>query len=114
MKVMFLEDDERVARGLVRLVSAMGHEAVHVRTVEEGVAQLKGAGFDVVVADLGLTQGQTGLDLLKWVAQECPDVRRVLTSGAVRPSGFVEDPPRQIFLNKPFGRLELNRLLAPH
>ena len=41
-----------------------------------------------------------------------PDVRRILTSACTPPQAFVEYPPRQLFLKKPFGYDELKSLFG--
>jgi DNA-binding response OmpR family regulator len=111
MRLLLLEDDERVARGVVRIAEALGHFAVHARSVPEAKGALQSQAFDIVISDLGLEGGESGLDLLNWARFEYPEIRRVLTSGAIFPADYTVDPPRQEFLHKPFGRAELTALL---
>ncbi len=112
MRMLLLEDDERVARGVVRITTTLGHEAVHTKTVQEAQTALRAHVFDLILADLGLGSGESGIDLLAWARKECPQVRRVLTSGALRPTDYALEPPQQSFLHKPFGRKELVELLG--
>jgi DNA-binding response OmpR family regulator len=112
MRMMLLEDDDRVARGIVRITVALGHEAVHCRTIDCAKRAMQEQPFDLILADLGLGQGECGLDLLHWARERFPGVRRVLASGAVYPTGFAIEPPMQVFLRKPFGRAELVEVLA--
>jgi DNA-binding response OmpR family regulator len=111
MRMLLLEDDERVARGIVRITLALGHEAVWTRTLAESRKVLQELPIDVILADVGLDEGESGLDLLDHARTTYPHIRRALTSGAIRPAGFVVNPPTQVFLNKPFGRAELVTLL---
>lgn len=112
MRMLLLEDDERVARGILRITTTLGHEAVHARKVEEAKNALRTRSFAVIFADLGLAEGESGIDLLRWARGAFPEVRRVLTSGAVRPRDFEIQPPMQLFLPKPFGRTELALVLG--
>jgi DNA-binding NarL/FixJ family response regulator len=66
---------------------------------------------DIVIADLALEGQESGVDLLHWLREHRPDVRRVLTSGSTRPQVTI-DSPEQAFLSKPFGRLELAEILG--
>ena len=55
VKVLILEDDDLVAQGLVRCLGYLGHEAVHLRRVEQARASVRGASdFDVALIDIGL------------------------------------------------------------
>lgn len=111
MRMLLLEDDDRVARGIVRITTAMGHEAVWVRSIIESKRALSEQSFDVILADVGLDDGESGLDLLDFARNAFPNIRRALTSGAIHPPDFIVDPPMQVFLGKPFGRAELAELL---
>ncbi|MDB4966815.1 MAG: hypothetical protein JWN44_2504 [Myxococcales bacterium] len=112
MKVLILEDDDLVAQGLVRCLGYLGHEGVHLRHVEQARARVRGSSdFDVALIDIGLDDGESGEEFLTWLGREQPDVSRVLISGLERPAGFVDEPPRQLFMRKPFGHAELANLL---
>ncbi len=112
MKILVLEDDELVAHGLVRGLGYLGHQGVHRRSIRHAQEFVRGApDVEVAVIDLGLDDGESGEDFAAWLHRERPDVRRVLISGLARPVDFVEDPPRQIFLRKPFGQPELAALM---
>ena len=104
MKVLILEDDPQIASGLVHLLRHLGHQGIAVRTLEEAIAALGcDEPFGAAIADRGLRDGEDGADLISWLRKHQPQVRRILTSALDRPVGFVDDPPRQVFLKKPFG-----------
>jgi DNA-binding NarL/FixJ family response regulator len=112
MKVVILEDHDLVAAGLQRVLRNLGHEGLHMRRVLEAQAALQThQEVDVVIADLGLGFGESGLEFLSWLRQHFPSVRRILTSALGRPDDFPDEPPLQLFLQKPFGRSELAALL---
>jgi hypothetical protein len=110
--MLLLEDDDRVARGIVRITATLGHEAVHTRNIDDAKSALQAQSFGLILADLGLGNGESGIDLLRWARSSVPEVRRVLTSGAIKPADYPIDPPMQVFLHKPFGRSELANVLA--
>ncbi len=110
MKILFLEDDLRVASGVVRLVKNMGHEMIHARNISEATAAVKAGGIEAVLTDLGLPNDESGIDFVHWVATEYPAMPRVLTSGGSKPSNYVVSPPYQLFMYKPFGRQDLQQM----
>lgn len=112
MKVLLLEDDDRVARGILRLVTTLGHEPLHARRLDEAKSALAAGDVALVLADEGLGEGESGIDLLEWARRNHPGIRRVLTSGASPPPGFQVVPREQTFLLKPFGKTELAQLIA--
>ncbi len=112
MKVLVLEDDELVAHGLIRGLGYLGHQGVHHRCIEQAQAYVRcSPDLDVAVIDLGLDDGESGEDFAAWLGRERPRIKRVLISGLARPVDFVEDPPHQLFLRKPFGQPELAALM---
>jgi len=112
VKVLILEDDDLVAQGLVRCLGYLGHQGVHLRHVEQARARVEGAtDIDVALIDIGLDGGESGEEFMRWLRRKQPGVSRVLISGLDRPAGFVDEPPCQLFLRKPFGQAELARLL---
>jgi DNA-binding response OmpR family regulator len=61
MRITLVEDDDRVARGLVTVLSQAGFEVHRVSTAAEAV---RAAPSDVVLVDLGLPDGD-GLDVIR-------------------------------------------------
>lgn len=108
MRVLVLEDDPLVSRGLERLLAMSGHEVICVPDTRGARASMRRGRFDAILADHGLGGMESGLDLLRWVSRECPEARRVLMSGS-RERGH--KPIVHAFLIKPFGLAELNQAL---
>lgn len=111
MTVVFIEDDVRVARGVGRLVTSLGHSMLHARDAREAKRLMAAGGVDLVLADQGLPDGNSGIEFLAWVGEHHPGVRRVLTAGVRPPPGSAPSPAPPDFLAKPFGRAELAALL---
>ncbi|RQX15788.1 DNA-binding response regulator [Micromonospora ureilytica] len=61
MRITVIEDDDRVARGLVTVLTQAGFEVHRVSTAAEAV---RAAPSDVVLVDLGLPDGD-GLDVIR-------------------------------------------------
>jgi CheY-like chemotaxis protein len=112
LKVLILEDDAQVAHGLVRVLGYLGCTCLHVSDVDEARRLVESdAEIALALIDIGLEHGQSGEDFVAWLRSAHPEICRTLISGLARPTGFVDDPPRQMFLRKPFGQAELRRLL---
>ena len=109
MKVLLLEDDRHVATGLARVGKLMGCEVTITHSVAPAREALEAQPFDVVIVDLGLGGGETGFELVRWIRDHRPEIRRVLISGAVEARPLLG--AHEQFLPKPFGRAELQEVL---
>ena len=118
MKVLVLDCDARVSRGLERTLQVLGHEVLRPSSAAQARAALEAQpAVDVILAAQHLEEGETGTGFLRWAAAHVPHVRRVLISGTHCPPDFIEQPGQQWFQPKPFGRRELEALLStpgPH
>ena len=113
MKVLVLDCDERVSRGLERTLQVLGHEVRRPTSAAEARATLQAnPAVDILLVAQHLDAGERGTELLRWAEAHVPHARRVLISGTHCPLDFVEQPGRQWFQAKPFGRRELESLLA--
>jgi DNA-binding response OmpR family regulator len=113
MNVLLLEDDALVANGLLRILRHLGHRGLHVKTVVDGQALFASqATVDVALVDVGLRNGECGLDFVAWLRREHGGVRRIVISGLELPTGFGHQPPDELFVKKPFGERELAAALA--
>ena len=79
--VLLIEDDELVARMLVRQIADAGYEVKHVTRAAEAVERVMNGSFDIVVSDLNLP-GASGVDVLEVVRAYDKDVALVLMTGA--------------------------------
>ena len=78
--VLLIEDDQALARSLVRIMNAEGYQVVHVGTGAAAVEAVMSRSFDVVFSDLNLP-GSSGVDVLNVVRAYDPDVPLVLMTG---------------------------------
>ena len=78
--VLLIEDDQALARSLVRIMNAEGYQVVHVATGAAAVEAVMSRSFDAVFSDLNLP-GSSGVDVLNVVRAYDPDVPLVLMTG---------------------------------
>ncbi|MEN5144628.1 response regulator transcription factor [Brevundimonas diminuta] len=79
MRLLAVEDDPVLADGLRVGLGACGWTVEPVSRVEDALAALESSGFDAVVLDLGLPDGD-GLEILRFVRQRDMDVGVVILS----------------------------------
>ncbi|AKI99137.1 hypothetical protein ATI61_106514 [Archangium gephyra] len=113
MKVLVLDCDARVSRGLERTLRVLGHEVLRPTSTAQARAALETEpAVDIILAAQHLDAGETGTGFLRWAEAHVPHARRVLISGTHCPPDFIEQPGLQWFQAKPFGRRELEALLS--
>jgi two-component system, cell cycle response regulator CpdR len=107
--ILFVEDEAP----LLELISdALALEGFRVTPARNGVEALEllnreGAGYDVVVSDVSMPEGVSGIDLAERIRDICPSARTILVSGHTR--GQLPPLPGNVsFLPKPY---RLNQLL---
>lgn len=79
MRLLVVEDDPVLADGLRVGLGACGWTVEPVSRVDDALAALESSGFDAVVLDLGLPDGD-GLEILRFVRQRDMDVGVVILS----------------------------------
>ncbi|MBV8592912.1 MAG: response regulator [Caulobacteraceae bacterium] len=100
--VLVVEDD-----GIVRLDAAQSLESAGYQVVEAGDASealeilAHRSDIDVLFTDINMPGGMDGLELARVVHRTCPEVRLIVTSGAVRPAPG-QIPDCGAFLPKPY------------
>jgi DNA-binding response OmpR family regulator len=104
MRILVVEDDDRVARGLLTALRHAGYEVHRVGTAE---AALKAPAADVVLLDLGLPDGD-GLDVLRELRRrEGTAVITVTARGEERERVLGLRAGADDYVVKPFGTAEL-------
>lgn len=64
MRLLLLEDDQQLAKGLLQAMVRQSYAVDHFDSVKEGLAAIEYEHYDLVILDLGLSDG-SGLDFLK-------------------------------------------------
>jgi signal transduction histidine kinase/ActR/RegA family two-component response regulator len=81
LSVLVVEDEPAVAAMVVDMLEQLGHHDRAVSTVAGAIAVLSELGFDLILTDVLLPGGASGLDLAREVRQRRLDVPVILTSG---------------------------------
>jgi DNA-binding response OmpR family regulator len=112
MRILLAEDEVTVARLITRVLGSLGHEVIGVTSCSEAIASLHSEGFDLVLLDLHLTDGD-GYRVVEEIGglQGCAP-RVVVMTGERYP----EDDPRAALvagiLRKPFDIDDLEQVVA--
>jgi DNA-binding NtrC family response regulator len=117
-RVLLVDDDPSIHTGLLRLVRAMGYDAVAASTGAEATERLRAQPFDLCITDLQLADGDG-----RGVVREARAARPPVTVVALTEHGTVSDAVEALrlgaadVLGKPFHvsvvEQALARLLAP-
>jgi len=111
MRILLAEDEQTVARLITRVLASMGHEVIGVTSCSEAIASLSADGFDLVLLDLHLTDGDgyRVVDAIGCLQGVAPRV--VVMTGERYP----EDDPRAALvagiLRKPFDIDDLEQVV---
>ena len=118
-RVLLVEDDERVARALARVLQADGYAIAIAHDLDAALEQLGSGVFPVVVTDLDLGPGagDGGCRVLMASMQRQPQALRVLMTGRPREAIGRARELAHTVLQKPFSPRELAEVLQagpPH
>lgn len=80
-RILLVEDDPGVAAIALDLLTAMGMEVASADTAPRALEMLRVESFDLMLSDVVMPGGMTGIELARVCATEWPDMRIVLTSG---------------------------------
>lgn len=110
LRVLLVEDDEMVRDYLTAQVASTGCEVVAVADAHTALKVLStDSRFDIVLSDVVMPGGMSGLQLAEVVARDHPHIRLVLSSGYAFEQVVVGNNKdlRAIFLKKPYRRAKL-------
>jgi DNA-binding NtrC family response regulator len=100
-KLLLVDDEPALLRLMERYLGRMGYEVTPCRRAGEALTRFEesGAGFDLLIVDLGLPDipGET---LLKKLREANPALRAIICSGSPPPPAG--ELPGVAFLQKPF------------
>jgi len=78
--VLLVDDDKNLLAGLIRALHEQPFRIFTAQNGADAVWLLKTREIDVIVADERMP-GLTGSELLAWVAENCPEVMRIVLTG---------------------------------
>lgn len=104
-KVLVVEDHDLVLEAIQAMVTSLGYDVMTAANAETAFAVLAETSVDLVLADIDLGQGLSGVDLAIRVQAQRPSPAVVLMSGVKRPINAAALD--FVFLMKPFSKAEL-------
>ena len=112
--ILVVEDQDEIRRLLAQSLEECGHEVRTSGTAQEAIEILgKDARIDLLVTDITLPGGMTGLDLVRKARELMPDLKVLTISGnATEEAVTASCPGRAAFLAKPFRPSDFNRAVA--
>lgn len=81
--ILLAEDDEQVRRLISQSLRALGYRVLEARTGQEAVSlwQTHNAKVDLLLTDMVMPEGMTGLELAEKLQAAKPDLRIIISSG---------------------------------
>lgn len=116
-RVLLVEDEADVRRGMEKLVTAFGHEVKAAASAEEADHWLNAMKFDAMILDIQLPR-MSGVEFLDWALERDPELAVVMLTGLDEPELAVRciEHGARTYLVKPveaaFLRLALRDALA--
>jgi DNA-binding NtrC family response regulator len=116
-KILVVDDDDNIAYAMQQRLESEGYEVRTAHGSEEGYLTSLCFRPDLIVTDI-VMDGGNGLELMKHVRKEAPNVRTIYMSGDLsryQPELEKESKTYPIsFLEKPFAGPDLMRLVYDH
>lgn len=103
--ILVLEDDDDVRETISTLLMEAGFRVETAATGWEAIALIEERRFDMIVADISLPGGLSGLQMTQHVRRSHPLLKCLFISGRADP--VVCDPLLDDFVAKPFRPFEL-------
>ncbi len=110
LSILFVEDDFTLRMLTGEVIEELGHRVRACESAEEALQVLQGERFDVLLTDIGLG-GMSGLELLRAVAPNHPQLKLVIASGYPVDAREEGVPAAQVLL-KPYDLQQVRELLA--
>lgn len=102
-RVMIIEDEPIIAMDIEGIVTGMGHTVVGIsRTESEATAMAAGAEFDLLLADIQLADGSSGIDAVKTILGHKADLPVIFITAFPDRLLTGERPEPTFLITKPF------------
>jgi FixJ family two-component response regulator len=111
--ILVVDDEAEVRATLLEALGGQGYMVEAAASGEEALARMAGRAFPVVVTDLHMPGGQTGLDLITAIRHRFPETLCVLITGFATLDTSIEALKRGAYdmIQKPFRLAEMEAVL---
>lgn len=116
-RLLVVDDNEKIRRGLEKMVKSWGYEVKTASSAEEANQWLESEQFSVVLLDIQLPR-MSGIEFLRWALIRDPELAVIMVTGLNNPRLAIEciDAGARTYLVKPidpeFMRVALRDALA--
>jgi DNA-binding NtrC family response regulator len=112
MQLVFVEDDVVIRDAVVEYLREHGFEVIEAATAEDAMHRLHDAPMpSLVVTDIDLGTGCSGVDLADWLHARWPDLNVVFATGRLDQLEGRALDPRETCLGKPFRLSALTKIV---
>jgi|SRR3990170_3785288 len=111
-RLLVVDDDDGLRENLADLLSSAGYEVATAADTTEALRAIASGEFDLVLTDLRIP-GPNGLDLIRTVRRDFPDMRAILMTAFGNTYTEIESVRRGAigYLKKPFEAEEVTGLV---
>jgi DNA-binding NtrC family response regulator len=111
-KILVVDDEINIREALATILGDEGYDVRAVASAEEAMAGLGEDFFQVVISDMRM-DGGSGMDLLRWIRENCPETEMILLTAFGSVEGAVEAMKLGAYdyLSKPVDRRRLSLLI---
>jgi DNA-binding NtrC family response regulator len=111
-RILVVDDEVNIREAMAALLSAEGYAVDTAASVEQAVAALGADFFQVVISDMRM-DGESGMDLLRWLRENCPESEMILLTayGSVENAVEAMKSGAYDYLSKPVDRQRLLLLI---
>jgi diguanylate cyclase (GGDEF)-like protein len=107
-KILLVDDDPSILKILSELMASFGYESATARSGFDAIEKLEQDFFNIVLTDM-VMHGMDGMELLKYIHSNYPDIKVIITSGYDRTFSYTDviRAGASDFISKPFNSDEL-------
>jgi two-component system response regulator AtoC len=88
-RILIVDDEINIREALATILSDEGYEVSAAASAERAIVELGEDHFHVVISDMRM-EGSTGMDLLSWIRENCPETEMILLTAYGSVEGAVE------------------------
>ena len=112
LRILVVDDQHSVLLTYTWVLQREGYVVTAASTCDAALAHLESTDYDLLLCDLGLDGGRSGLEVIDFAQTRCPDIASVLLTGYLSPE-IVDDARKRgiALLAKPTEVCELLRTL---